>query len=339
MLFTIWLTYDCNMKCAYCYEGEDKRQTKLELETADDILTFIKSKIKDINRKIMINFHGGEPLMNYEVLEYLIRKVNSWENENISMLLTTNATLLDNNKIEFLTNNLDELSISIDGDKEAHDINRKFKNNIGSYESIIENIKSIPFGSKCNILGRMTITPETVHKLYDNIKFLVELGFKKIVPVLNQYDNRWSEHDKNVLLEEVKKVIDEFYVKKSGIVVGLVEEILYRKHSKCMAGKQTFHIGPEGDIYPCAHLMNVKSMKIGDVWNGVQENKIDEIQEINQREIPGCANCAWKDRCHGVRCKLINYAITGEFCRPAFVTCLNEHLLMEIHQYYQQVVK
>lgn len=333
MQFTIWITYECNMKCSYCYEGKEKPKVRMGFKTAEEVLKFIKKKIKNVNSIINIQFHGGEPLLNYDVLKYMIDEVKSWNNKFISMFLTTNAVLLNDDNISYLTNNLDELSVSIDGKEETHDLNRKFLDDNGSYQLVIENVKKVLKSKNCKIIARMTLTPETGKFLYENIDFLVQLGAKTILPVIDQFNNNWDDVSINVVLEEIKKVYNIIYKKNRSISIGIIENLNYRKISRCLAGERTMHISPVGDIYPCAYVINIEKFLLGNIKDGIDITKVKKLEEINQKKIEDCNSCKWSIMCNGNRCKLLNYAITGDFYKPSYVTCLNEHLLLKANNY------
>lgn len=333
MQFTIWLTYECNLRCSYCYEGKEKGQDRMSVGTAKQVLKFINNKITHIHNNIMILFHGGEPLMNYDILKYMINEIKRWNNDCISLYLTTNALLLNDDRISYLTSNLDELSISIDGKERIHNLNRKFPDGSGSYQLIIENVKKIFNQNKCNVIARMTLTPETGKYLFENIKFLVGLGAKKILPAIDQFNSNWNEVSIDEVLSEVKKVYDELYILKEEYSIGIIEDLKYRRESSCMAGEQTMHISPNGEIYPCAYVMNVSRFELGNVEIGINEEKLKNLKEINEKNIKKCNKCSWNYMCHGTRCKLLNYAITKDFYQPAFSTCMYEHLLLKVKNY------
>ncbi|MBD5480905.1 MAG: radical SAM protein [Lachnospiraceae bacterium] len=334
MQFTIWITYDCNLKCSYCYEGNEKRSTKLSFENAEKILAFIQQKAQDCTDTISINLYGGEPLLNYDVFCFIVNTIKKWDNRHLAIFTTTNGTLLDDEKIEFLTGNLTELSLSIDGEKGTHDKCRKYKNGSGTFDDIIPFIPQLLSKSR-NIVARLTVTPDNAENLANNIKFLYKQGFNKIVPVIDQYDPRWNHNYMKTLIEELKKVIDQLYVESKDILVGMIEEVGYRKSSLCLAGTKTMHFSPDGDIYPCAHVMGYLNLKIGDVINGIDSNKVREIQALNGIPIESCKGCSWIELCHGARCKLMNYAVSKCY-DPPFSACMNERVLLEVHKYYRQ---
>lgn len=333
MQFTIWLIYECNMRCTYCYEGKEKASGKMDLNTAKDVLEFIKKKIKNVKGIVNIQFHGGEPLLNYEILTFMIEEIKKWNRKGISMFLTTNATLLNDDKISYLTDNLDELSVNIDGKEKTHNLNRKFLDNRGSYQVIIANVKKVFAKNNCNIIARMTITPETSKYLYENVEYLIKLGAKKILPVVDQFNNDWDEYSMNLVLEEIKKIYDNIYLTIDNISIGIIENLKYRKESMCLAGEKTMHISPYGNIYPCAYVMDMDKFLLGDVKNGLDIDKVKKLNEANKKMIEDCRSCTWKKMCNGNRCKLLNYAVTGNLYKPAFSTCMNEHLLLKTNEY------
>lgn len=142
MQYTIWLTYACNLKCAYCYE-EEKRNLYLSKERARQLIDFIKNRSNTYSDdNISIVLHGGEPMLNYEVLRYIVENVKIWD-KNVSISMTTNGTLINEDNIEFILDNINDLSISIDGTAKTHNANRKYRDGKGSFIDTIKNIDRI----------------------------------------------------------------------------------------------------------------------------------------------------------------------------------------------------
>ena len=177
MQYTIWLTYACNLKCAYCYE-EEKRNLYLSKERARQLIDFIKNRSNTYSDdNISIVLHGGEPMLNYEVLRYIVENVKIWD-EDVSISMTTNGTLINEDNIEFILDNINDLSISIDGTAKAHNANRKYRDGKGSFIDTIKNIDRI-LEKKGDTIARMTVTPETVKYLYDNVTYINLFQFNK----------------------------------------------------------------------------------------------------------------------------------------------------------------
>lgn len=342
MKFTVWLTNDCNLKCTYCYERNNKKQDKMLPDTASQVVDFILKQMqkRKINDCIIIDFLGGEPLLNYEIMHFIIEKIKSQETVYpILMRTTTNAVLLTEDKSRYLMNALDEISVSIDGNEQTHNTHRKCCDGTGSYMSIIENIRNLLSyeGASCNLRARMTITPTTAKYLFDNVSYLVSLGFKTIVPVIDLFSN-WSEIETELLYQEVAKIYEGFVVTGNDLRIGLVDDVSLRQESLCLAGEETMHIGSDGTIYPCSYVMGQEEFIFGDIRKGVIQEKIAWLKCINNSKmVDSCMQCAWRSLCKGNRCRLLNYAVTGDFDTPPAAMCVDEHLHLRISkQYYQK---
>ena len=119
MLFNVWVTTACNLKCKYCYEGNHANGIQMSEETAMQVLNYMHRKIEGISGYIVVNYHGGEPLLNYEIVHFMTEALKErFPNKKILFGITTNAILLDKEKMEYLSENFFyNLSISIDGGK------------------------------------------------------------------------------------------------------------------------------------------------------------------------------------------------------------------------------
>lgn len=336
MQFTIWLTYDCNLQCTYCYEGNNKPSGKMSLETANEVSDFIYKQItieKSIDDYVSIDFLGGEPLLNYETMCYLIEKIRSWDIKMpIFLGTTTNAVLLTKDKIIYLMKMLDEISLSIDGKKLTHDMHRKNHDGSGSYKTIISNINEIlsceNWISKIRV--RMTVSPTTVNYLYENVDYLVGLGFKTIVPMIDRFVD-WPEEESNCLYQEMIKIHEGIAIKQNDLKLGLVDDISLRQESFCLAGEETMHISPDGIIFPCTYVVGQDDFIFGDVRKGIKSEKVEWLKNINSAKMTDCCmSCAWKRLCIGNRCRLLNFAATGNFYTPSYATCINERLHLKL---------
>lgn len=329
MQYTIWLTYACNLKCAYCYEEEEKRNLYLNKERAKQLLGFIKNRSDTYsNDNVSIVLHGGEPLLNYEVLHYIVENLKAW-NKNVSISMTTNGTLINEDNIEFIINNIDDLSISIDGTPNDHDSNRKYRNGKGSFIDTVAYIDKI-LERKSDTIARMTVTPVTVKNLYDNVKFLYDTGFKLVSPIINQYDNNWNEDTMAILEDQLLQLSNFCNSQAEELHIGMLEKMKNRKKSQCCP-ETTLNIDAKGDIYPCVYVVGDERFLIGNIIDGISNDKLLEIKHINNKEFKQCKGCFWKDYCHGYRCKLFNFAISGKY-EPEYAACRLEHALLKTYK-------
>lgn len=333
MLYTIWLTTQCNLQCLYCYEGENKRHFTLSKETADSVFNYIKHDFvaNRNDNELFIAFHGGEPLINYPILKYLVDK---FENEFIGSEITpifqivTNATLLTNEYQCFLAKHFKDITVSIDGEESTHDAMRPFKNGNGSYDITLKN--SIEMLSKFpDLRVRMTFDPVTVHNLFENVIHLVKLGFKLIVPLPNLFDKNWTEKSFDTLKNEIEKIRN--YVINDDVIISICDPLLFKIKCKCSGGINEKSIYSNGDIYPCVVSTGIEEFKIGNIWDGIDKNCLNNILKNSNPIISDCIDCLFYDFCNGTRCRIINKIINDDFLEPSVVECNLNNILYEVN--------
>ena len=140
MYVTLWVTTDCNLNCRYCYEGINKTNKIININTIDKSIEFIMNyfNFQDII-EFNLNIHGGEPFLAFDEIKYLVYRFKEvLKNNSINVLYTTttNATLFNDEIIEFIVNEIPDITISLDGTKSTHDKMRPFKNGKGSYDRV-----------------------------------------------------------------------------------------------------------------------------------------------------------------------------------------------------------
>ena len=328
MLVGIWVTTGCNLRCKYCYEGADKTYDNMPIEVADKTVEFIKKVYnKEDQRPLVIEFHGGEPLLNYPIIQYLVARI---ERELPKHLLgvTTNGTLLTKERISYLSEKMTYgFSLSIDGKRETNDRNRVDYNGTGTYHKIIEIIPEL-LKAKPDIRARMTYTPETVGKLSENIIYLIKCGFKNIVSAADFFSREWSRKEMEILLQEMEKV-RQYHRKNTDELKDVRISILedrFKTKGYCLGGKENFHILPNGDIYPCSYGVGDEEFLIGNVMNGdLIETQIKKLTEINISPVYECQGCSAYTVCLCTRCKIFNKVLQGDFFQPVPIICAIEH--------------
>lgn len=316
MNINIWLTKKCNLQCTYCYEGIAKETELMSKTICDKVISYVQ----EINEPINIRFHGGEPLLEYSKLQYLYERLK--RNKNVKTFgLTTNGIMLDENKIDFLVEAMNDFSISIDGTKEVHDKHRKDASGKGTYDKVC---KVIPQILKKNpyARARMTITTDTIPYLYESVKNIVELGFKVIAMAVDVFDPGWNDETKTQYLIQVSKIKNE-YCKNSNLHIGVIERENIKRLASCGGGKDSIHISTDGMFYPCSYAVGVKDFAIGNLEKGIVEEKVREIECIGQRTSSVCEGCMVYDFCPGTRCKIINKIVSGNYDVPPIATCMD----------------
>ena len=325
-LFNIWVSEKCNMNCKYCYEGHEKDNTIFNESNINKLLNFIKEKGKEWDF-IMINFHGGEPLIAFDIIKKIIAKSNNL-NGNILYSLTTNGLLLTEDIISYLKNEKVYLSISLDGNQKVNDINRIDYNGKGTYKHVIEKVK-MALQQEIDLRIRMTITPDTVEYLAESVKTLFDQGCNLLIAVPDIYDDRWNENYIEILEKQVKLSYDLAQSNKK-------EFFFYRDYNECKPGRcdggiGEFNISANGDIYPCSYVVNDKEYLIGSLDSGINEDKLEKFKKIYTKNNEICIGCTNEKICLSTRCKFINKKVTGDYLHPVAMICALENMMHKIN--------
>lgn len=328
MLFNIWVTRNCNFRCKYCYVPE--YDTNLKKDKADDILKFIINQMKYHENKqeeIILNFHGGEPLLNKEAIVFFVKNIDDvFQGREISYGITTNASLLDEKFSFFLANKFKyNLSVSIDGKSYTHDKYRRYSNGGSTYFDVIE--KAV-FLKKLypELRIRLTYDSGTIQNLFENIEHLVDMGFKNIVAAPNLSDKNWSEEHVHLFEKELEKIFLNYANQKS-VSINFIEDKLCKKREKCNGGTTSLNIDINGNLYPCTWSVGYTEFVIGDVVNGINKKKLSNILNNSNAKHPTCKSCELSSCCVGVRCFIINKVITGCYTTPPIWRCMHNNVL------------
>lgn len=323
------------MNCKYCYE-RNKKNSSVSLERLKGIIRFIAQNYqKDKKKSVSIVTHGGEPLLEYEKLKFFVEGLNK-EVPSVRYIITTNATLLNNEMINFLAKNYTSISVSIDGTRKAHDLNRTWKSGEGSYEDVIQRAKKM-LKVRPDTKARLTVTPDNVQYLYEGVRDLAEFGFSNIIPVPDEFSQEWTAESINELYEQGMKIIDYRVGISKELNIGLVQDALIRvKNALCDGGIDTMSIETNGDIYPCIVAVGYPEFKIGNIAEGIDKQILDNLQEEAKQRVEICEGCRRYDYCNATRCKVINKVMTGENCIPSPVVCNIENVRVKLSATYKR---
>lgn len=332
MIFNVWVTRKCNLKCTYCYEGLQKPDTKLERNVALEIIEFVERYTKERKESsISINFHGGEPLIAFDTIQYIANEINRrFKTVKVNYGLTTNGTLLNDEIIESLSKMMPYgLSISIDGNKQIHDTNRKFSNGQGSYEVIEKKLKKIV--SKIpDCRARSTYNHNTITHLSESVIHLIDQGFKTVVAAGDYYDSLWEDSDEDILRREISKLAEYYKTlpNKNEIRINLLDKTLIQ-YSPCQGGITSINIDVDGKIYPCIVAVGNSEYEIGSVSSGIDTKKVNNILDFGTEMHEECKECPINECCNGVRCKLKHQIISGNCLNiPAFL-CIEKNAIYD----------
>lgn len=333
------IAHDCNLKCSYCFaeEGEyhGKRQL-MSLEVGKKAIDFLIENSG--NRKnLEIDFFGGEPLLNFEVVKEIVKYARSLENKynkNFRFTITTNGILLNDEIIEFINKNMHNVVLSIDGRKEVNDKMRKRFDGSGSYDKIVPNfIKVAQSRNQNNYYVRGTFTRNNLD-FSEDVIHLAELGFKQISvePVVTEItqDYALKEEDIEKLFKEYEKLaLKMIEMKKEGKGFNFFHFMIdlsggpciAKRLSGCGSGTEYLAVTPEGDLYPCHQFVGMNEFKMGTVYEGVQNKQIrDKFENCNVYTKPDCKKCWAKFYCSG-GCLANSYNMRNDLLLPYEIGC------------------
>lgn len=333
------VAHDCNLRCSYCFASEGDfgcGRELMPLETAKKSVDFLiehSGKIKNLE----MDFFGGEPLMNWNVVKETVKYARSLEkeyNKNFRFTLTTNGILLDDEKIDFINEEIYDVVLSLDGRKEINDKYRITKTKKGSYDIVLPKFqKLISRRGNKSYYVRGTYTKDNLDFTKD-VMHLYGLGFKNISmePVLcdKNFASSVNKEDINRVLAEYENLCRELIkMKKSGKEINFFNfnidldkgPCVLKRLKGCGCGNDYVAITPNGDIFSCHQLVGENEFKMGNVNSGTFDDNIKKRflnTSIYHKE--KCRNCWVKFYCSG-GCAAKNYQHCGNIMIPFDVNC------------------
>ncbi len=335
------IAHDCNLKCEYCFasQGDFKGERSLmSLEVGKKAVDFV-IEASNQRKNIEIDFFGGEPLMNFDVVKNIVDYARQREKEtgkHFNFTMTTNGVLLDREKRDYLNANMNNIVLSLDGRKEVNDRVRKTLNDKGSYETIADNIFNMveERGDK-EYYVRGTYTKYNPDFSKD-VLFLAQQGVKEISvePVVAKADRDYAvlKEDLPRILEEYDTLLDEMiedYRKNGEESFRFFHYILdmnngpcvYKRLSGCGAGNDYLAVTPEGDLYPCHQFVGEETFKLGTLDTGLEKKLMTEdFKKANLLEKEACQSCWCKYFCGG-GCHANAYNFNQTLLKPYDVAC------------------
>jgi len=323
------IAHDCNLACKYCFAEEGEyhgRRALMSFEVGKKALDFlVKHSGNRIN--LEVDFFGGEPLMNWQVVKDLVAYGRSLEepyHKKFRFTLTTNGILLNDEVLEFVNREMANVVLSIDGRKEIHDLMRPFRGGQGSYDSIVPKFqKAAESRGQMNYYVRGTFTRNNLDFSKD-VLHLADLGFKQIsvepVVAAPEDDYALRQEDLAELCEEYDKLAAELLNrKKQGKGVNFFHFMIdleggpcvAKRLSGCGSGTEYLAVTPWGDLYPCHQFVGREEFLMGNVDEGITRTDIrDEFKTCNVYAKEECRNCFAKFYCSG-GCAANSYNFKG----------------------------
>ncbi len=341
------VAHDCNLRCTYCFASQGDfhgERLLMDEETGRAAFDFLVEH-SGKRRNLEVDFFGGEPLMNFDLVKSLVaygRSLEEKHDKHFRFTLTTNGVLLDDEKIAFVNEHMDNVVLSLDGRPEVNDSMRPTTNGKGSYETIIPKFQKLIAGrGNKDYYIRGTFTNKNLDFSKD-LEHYYDLGFRKtsLEPVVTEETRPYALRE-----EHLQQILDE-YEKMSEVYLRLRREdpnflffhfmvdlnqgpCLVKRAVGCGAGSEYVAITPEGDIYPCHQFVGEKEFLLGNVKDGTLDNEKREVFRCsNVFTKEECQSCWAKYYCSG-GCHANAYYAHGTITKPHELQCAMEKKRLE----------
>lgn len=325
----IHIAHTCNLNCSYCFASQGKYhgdRAIMSFEVGKRALDFLVEN-SGSRKNLEVDFFGGEPLMNFDVVKQMVayaRSIEKEHNKNFRFTLTTNGMLIDDDVIDFANREMSNVVLSLDGRKEVHDRYRVDYTGKGSWETIVPKFQKLveARGGK-NYYMRGTFTHANPDFLND-IKQMLDLGFTELsmepVVCAPGDPSELTQEDLPIVLEQYEKLAElmrkkdkegkpfTFYHYMIDLTGG---PCIYKRISGCGSGTEYMAVTPWGDLYPCHQFVGEEKFRLGDIWEGVTNKEtVEEFASCNVYARPECHDCWAKLYCSG-GCAANAYHSTG----------------------------
>jgi len=337
---TVWNTSNCNLRCDYCFVYklyEDVPRQEMQEETMDALIHFAMHHLAFNGR---IWFFGGEPFVSFHTMKYITEKAKA-ENLAINFGVTTNCTLIDEEKAKWMRKFNYMVLCSLDGSQILHDKHRRYPNGKGSWNDAWQGLQLIRKYVNPSPQIRWTMNVDCVEGTVEAMKELIKEGLTNLAidPV---FEVKWDEDSLKVLKNELIKMrdlLDQCYAKGIQVfsmfvrdtVTAVLNKERMRWADRCGLGQGAVGVTPRGDIVPCHRFVSSGEPKIGDVFKGFSPKRLEWIESWMKSppfsERPEmCLNCSFKVGCMG-GCIAMNNDMFGDphivpesFCRIKQIT-------------------
>ena len=323
------VAHSCNLACSYCFAGQGKYHGKdalMSFETGKRAFDFLIEN-SGTRRNLEVDFFGGEPLLNWDVVKQLVeyaRSIEKEKNKNFRFTLTTNGVLIDDEVIEFANKEMSNVVLSLDGRKDVHDKFRVDYAGKGSYDKILPKFKKlVDSRDGKNYYMRGTFTHFNTD-FTEDIFHMADLGFKELSmePVVCSPDSpsALTDEDLPVLFEQYEILAKEM-IRRKKVGDGFTfyhymldlknGPCIYKRISGCGSGTEYMAVTPKGELYPCHQFVGEEEYCLGNIWDGVQKPEVqDKFRLCNAYSREECRDCWAKLYCSG-GCAANSYHATG----------------------------
>ncbi len=333
------VAHDCNLRCDYCFasKGDFDQGRKLMPETVGLKALEMLIENSGSRKSLEVDFFGGEPLMNLDVVKQLVIQGNEMAakaGKTISFTLTTNGLALNDDICAYLNDNMKNVVISLDGRKEIHDALRKTIGGKGSFDIIMPKLKRfVELRGEKDHYVRGTFTKANLDFCSD-VLFLADNGFEQIsiepVVLRESEEAAIKESDLPSVFLEYEKLAGEYIQRrKSGDFFNFFHFMVDLENGPCVgkrlrgcgAGTEYVAVTPDGDIYPCHQFVGKEEYLLGNVDTGIVNGDIcDSFSQNYVLNKEDCRNCWCKFFCSG-GCAANGYSLEGDITKPYKTGC------------------
>lgn len=333
------IAHDCNLACQYCFAEEGEyhgRRALMSFEVGKKALDFLIANSGN-RRNLEVDFFGGEPLMNWEVVKQLVEYGRSKEkeyNKNFRFTMTTNGVLLNDEIMDYCNREMSNVVLSLDGRKEVNDKMRPFRGGKGSFDLIVPKFqKFAEMRGDRDYYVRGTFTRHNLDFSKDVMEF-ADLGFRSmsIEPVVAKPEEEYAirEEDLPQIMEEYDHLAEEYIKrKKEGRGFNFFHfnidlnqgPCVAKRLSGCGSGTEYLAVTPWGDLYPCHQFVGQEEFLLGNVDTGVTNERIrDEFKLCNVYAKDKCRDCFARFYCSG-GCAANSYNFHGSIIDAYDIGC------------------
>ncbi len=341
------IAHDCNLACRYCFAEEGEyhgRRALMSYEVGKKALDFLIEH-SGSRRNLEVDFFGGEPLLNWQVVKDLVaygRRQEKIHNKNFRFTLTTNGVLLNDEVQEFVNREMANVVLSIDGRKEVHDHMRPFRNGKGSYDLVLPRFRKLADSrnqEKYYVRGTFTRYNRDFSR---DVLHLADLGFRQISvePVVGTEEEEYALRP-----EDLPEIFAEYDRLAAEMVrrYGTNEDFTFfhfmldltggpcvaKRLSGCGSGTEYLAVTPWGDLYPCHQFVGEEKYRMGNVDEGIIRTDLrEEFRNCNVYSKEKCRNCFARFYCSG-GCAANAYKFHGSINEAYEISCELERKRVE----------
>lgn len=330
------LTHGCSLRCRYCYGGRAGGRS-MSLETACRALR-IGAELSRGFPRLEIGFFGGEPLLRFDLMRQIVRLARSMPDlrgHPVQFNVTTNGTLITDERAAWLANHKFAVAVSIDGDAPSHDAHRVFADGLPTHSFVVDGIRMLQ-RRECDVRAALTVTPDTAPQLVRDLDYLRQIGIRDI-EVTPDYDRSvWDSSRRQALRSQLQAAADFYTDHFDELAISFLDEkvcALFDPNGAwpCGFGWAKLAVSPAGNLYGCERMIhedNDWTWRVGDARGGLNVTELRSLAAMARARDHRCRRCQVERPCQH-DCACVNLARTGDIGRPDDFVCFYERACLE----------